>query len=217
MTQEQVAQHARTSGDGEDEWVHLDPVRAANRVCGRQVFRWQLLSADGVAPGTTAASAASCWPVASAAPGRRSRRERLIQTLAIDRAAQEIVDGHWHGHFPTDMIQGGAGTSTNMNANEVIANRALELLGRPRGAYEFAHPNNHVNLSQSTNDVYPTALKIATWFGILGLVDERCGGVFDHIDDVLPREEREGRAPPRAEPGDEHVRVQDDLERHAVS
>ena len=81
---------------------------------------------------------------------------------AIDRACQEIVDGHWHGHFVVDMIQGGAGTSTNMNANEVIANRALELLGHPRGAYDRCHPNNHVNLSQSTNDVYPTAIRLAT-------------------------------------------------------
>ena len=80
---------------------------------------------------------------------------------AIDRACQEILDGHWHGHLVVDVIQGGAGTSTNMNANEVIANRALELLGHPRGAYEHCHPNNHVNLSQSTNDVYPTAIKIA--------------------------------------------------------
>jgi aspartate ammonia-lyase len=59
------------------------------------------------------------------------------------------------------MIQGGAGTSTNMNANEVIANRALEILGHEKGEYKYCHPNNHVNLSQSTNDVYPTAVKIA--------------------------------------------------------
>jgi aspartate ammonia-lyase len=80
---------------------------------------------------------------------------------AIDSACQEIVDGHWHGHFVVDMIQGGAGTSTNMNANEVIANRALELLGHPLGDYRHCHPNNHVNLSQSTNDVYPTAVRVA--------------------------------------------------------
>lgn len=80
---------------------------------------------------------------------------------AIDKACLEILDGKWHSHFVVDMIQGGAGTSTNMNANEVIANRALELLGHKKGEYEFCHPNNHVNLSQSTNDAYPTALKIA--------------------------------------------------------
>ncbi|MFW6205666.1 MAG: aspartate ammonia-lyase [Gemmatimonadota bacterium] len=80
---------------------------------------------------------------------------------AIIRAAREIRDGRLHGEFVVDVIQGGAGTSTNMNANEVIANRALELLGRRRGEYDVVHPNNHVNLSQSTNDVYPTALKIA--------------------------------------------------------
>ena len=80
---------------------------------------------------------------------------------AIIRATREIRNGRHHEHFIVDMIQGGAGTSTNMNANEVIANRALELLGRPRGDYQTVHPNNHVNLSQSTNDVYPTAVKIA--------------------------------------------------------
>ncbi len=80
---------------------------------------------------------------------------------AIDGACREIIDGRMHTHFVVDMIQGGAGTSTNMNANEVIANRALELLGRERGDYAHCHPNNHINLSQSTNDVYPTALRLA--------------------------------------------------------
>lgn len=80
---------------------------------------------------------------------------------AIVKACQEIIDNRFHSHFVVDMIQGGAGTSTNMNANEVIANRALEILGKERGEYEFCHPNNHVNLSQSTNDAYPTAIKIA--------------------------------------------------------
>jgi aspartate ammonia-lyase len=77
---------------------------------------------------------------------------------AIEQACQEIIGGKLHGQFVVDMIQGGAGTSTNMNANEVIANRALEILGYEKGQYEFCHPNNHVNLSQSTNDAYPTAL-----------------------------------------------------------
>jgi aspartate ammonia-lyase len=79
----------------------------------------------------------------------------------IVRACEEIRQGRHHEHFLVDVIQGGAGTSTNMNANEVIANRALELMGRPRGDYEHVHPNGHVNLSQSTNDVYPTAVKLA--------------------------------------------------------
>ena len=63
-------------------------------------------------------------------------------------------------HFVVDMLQGGAGTSTNMNANEVIANMALRILGRPRGDYAAVNPNDHVNLSQSTNDVYPTAVRL---------------------------------------------------------
>lgn len=80
---------------------------------------------------------------------------------AIVFACQEIQNGKYHNQFVVDMIQGGAGTSTNMNANEVIANRALEILGTEKGNYSFCHPNNHVNLSQSTNDAYPTAIKIA--------------------------------------------------------
>ena len=88
---------------------------------------------------------------------------------AIVRACAEIRAGNLHGEFVVDVVQGGAGTSTNMNANEVIANRALELLGRPRGAYDVVHPNNHVNLSQSTNDVYPTALRIASIWALRDL------------------------------------------------
>jgi len=80
---------------------------------------------------------------------------------AIVQACDEILNSKFHFHFVVDMIQGGAGTSTNMNANEVIANRALEILGHKKGEYEYCHPNNHVNLSQSTNDAYPTAVKIA--------------------------------------------------------
>jgi aspartate ammonia-lyase len=80
---------------------------------------------------------------------------------AIVQACREIRYGKFHNHFTVDMIQGGAGTSTNMNANEVIANRALRILGHNRGEYKYCHPNNHVNLSQSTNDAYPTAVKIA--------------------------------------------------------
>src|SRR6187549_1535400 len=80
---------------------------------------------------------------------------------AIVAACREIREGRHHEHFRVDMIQGGAGTSTNMNGNEVIANRALEILGFPRGSYDILSPNSHVNLSQSTNDVYPTAIKLA--------------------------------------------------------
>jgi aspartate ammonia-lyase len=99
------------------------------------------------------------------AAARANRRLGLLDdsiASAIDRACQEIIDGHWHGHFVVDVVQGGAGTSTNMNANEVIANRALELMGHALGEYAHCHPNNHVNLSQSTNDVYPTAVRVAT-------------------------------------------------------
>ena len=76
---------------------------------------------------------------------------------AIVKAAREVADGTLDAQFPLAVWQTGSGTQTNMNANEVIANRALELLGRPRGDYVYIHPLNHVNMSQSTNDVYPTA------------------------------------------------------------
>ena len=91
---------------------------------------------------------------------------RELNVLAADKAAaiikacDEIVGGQLHDQFVIDMIQGGAGTSTNMNANEVIANRALEILGHRKGQYEHLHPNDHVNCSQSTNDAYPTAIKL---------------------------------------------------------
>ncbi len=82
-------------------------------------------------------------------------------TQAISQACDEILEGNLLEEFAVDVIQGGAGTSTNMNANEVIANRALEILGHAKGSYEIVHPLNHVNMSQSTNDVYPTALRLA--------------------------------------------------------
>jgi len=80
---------------------------------------------------------------------------------AIVAACQELIDGKHREHFPLDMIQGGAGTSVNMNANEVIANRALEIMGKKRGDYAFCHPNDHVNMAQSTNDAYPSAVHLA--------------------------------------------------------
>ncbi len=90
---------------------------------------------------------------------------------AIMAACREIRSGKMHDHFAVDVIQGGAGTSTNMNANEVIANRALEIMGFERGNYKELHPLEHVNLSQSTNDVYPTAVKVALRFEIERLVN----------------------------------------------
>ena len=80
---------------------------------------------------------------------------------AIAGACDRILTGELHDQFVVDMVQGGAGTSSNMNANEVVANLALEILGHEKGDYEFCHPNDHVNRSQSTNDVYPTAVKLA--------------------------------------------------------
>lgn len=80
---------------------------------------------------------------------------------AICNACDELLQGNLHENFTVDMFQGGAGTSTNMCANEVIANRGLELMGHAKGEYDFLHPNDHVNCSQSTNDAYPTAIKLS--------------------------------------------------------
>lgn len=109
---------------------------------------------------------------------------------AISAACDEIIDGKLHDQFPVDAIQGGAGTSTNMNANEVIANRALELMGHAKGEYQYCHPNNHVNKSQSTNDAYPSALRLALYVKLGQLMEDieylregfaRKGEEFAHI------------------------------------
>ncbi len=91
---------------------------------------------------------------------------------AICKACDKIIEGNYHDQFVVDMIQGGAGTSSNMNANEVIANVALELMGHNKGEYQYCHPNDHVNLSQSTNDAYPTAIKLAVYDELTGLIDK---------------------------------------------
>jgi aspartate ammonia-lyase len=98
------------------------------------------------------------------------------KTQAIQAACAEIAAGHHDAHFVVDVFQGGAGTSTNMNMNEVIANRGLELLGRPRGAYQYLHPQDDVNMSQSTNDVYPTALRLS-----LSLTAPRLGAALTRL------------------------------------
>ena len=92
------------------------------------------------------------------------------RTEAVVKACREIRAGELFDQFVVDVIQGGAGTSTNMNMNEVVANRALEHLGHARGEYGYLHPLEHVNLSQSTNDVYPTAVRVALQFTIKRLL-----------------------------------------------
>ena len=90
---------------------------------------------------------------------------------AIEQACKRIINGEFHDQFIVDMIQGGAGTSTNMNANEVIANVALEILGHQKGDYQHLHPNNHVNMAQSTNDAYPTAIRVGLLLSVEALCD----------------------------------------------
>jgi aspartate ammonia-lyase len=94
---------------------------------------------------------------------------------AISKACDDLLAGKFHDQFTVDMFQGGAGTSTNMCANEVIANRGLEIMGHNKGEYDHLHPNDHVNCSQSTNDAYPTAIKLAVLLSLkdlLGAMDE---------------------------------------------
>src|SRR5919204_1677326 len=89
---------------------------------------------------------------------------------AIETAADEILSGGLRDQFVVDVYQAGAGTSHNMNANEVLANRAGEILGEPRGTYKRVHPNDHVNMGQSTNDVFPTSTRLALLLGAAPLV-----------------------------------------------
>jgi aspartate ammonia-lyase len=89
---------------------------------------------------------------------------------AICDACDELLAGKLHDQFPVDMFQGGAGTSTNMNANEVIANRGLEIMGHAKGEYDYLHPNDHVNCSQSTNDAYPTSIKLSVLLSLKDLL-----------------------------------------------
>ena len=104
------------------------------------------------------------------------------QSEAIQLACDELIahPKQWQAAFPLDPYQGGAGTSMNMNANEVIANRALEIMGHVKGQYHILHPNDQVNTSQSTNDVYPTALRLATFsqlddlLGVLKTLTDHC-------------------------------------------
>ncbi len=103
--------------------------------------------------------------VKKAAAQANAEMKRLPEPIAqaIVQAAEEVARGEWADQFVVDSIQGGAGTSINMNMNEVLANRALELMGHPKGDYFHCNPNNHVNMSQSTNDAIPTALRIASY------------------------------------------------------
>lgn len=93
------------------------------------------------------------------------------QADAIIEACRLIIDGSYYDEFPIDMIQGGAGTTTNMNANEVICNIALELMGHKRGEYQYLSPNDHVNAAQSTNDAYPTAIHIGMYYDHLRFIE----------------------------------------------
>lgn len=106
------------------------------------------------------------------------------QADAIEQACQELIDGKFRDQFKVDMIQGGAGTSTNMNANEVITNRALVIMGHKPGEYQYLSPNDHVNCAQSTNDAYPTAIHIGMYYTHLRFLE--------HYDKIIKAFEEKG-------------------------
>ncbi len=109
----------------------------------------------------------------------------------IQKSAEEVIAGKWNDQFVVDVFQAGAGTSHNMNTNEVIANRAIEMLGGRRGEYKLVHPNDHVNMSQSTNDVFPTAMRVAALLMLRGLdpvlarFEKRLSEKAKEFDDVI--------------------------------
>ncbi len=126
--------------------------------------------------------------VKKAAALTNAELELLPQELLapICQACDEIIEGKLHDQFPLDCIQGGAGTSVNMNANEVIANRALEIMGYKKGEYQYCHPNNHINCSQSTNDAYPTSLRIALFTKLMKLSE-----AVDYLSEGLGKKSEE--------------------------
>lgn len=135
--------------------------------------------------------------IKKAAARTNTRVAALPQEKAavICRVCDEIIAGQHRQHFPIDVFQGGAGTSSNMNMNEVIANRGLELMGRNCGDYEYLHPNDDVNRSQSTNDVYPTAIRMALMIAVPGLIEamEALAGAFEEKGEAFSGIRKLGR------------------------
>lgn len=105
---------------------------------------------------------------------------------AIAKAADRVIAGEFSDQFVVDMIQGGAGTSTNMNSNEVITNIALESMGHKKGEYQYLHPNDHTNLGQSTNDTYPSSIKVATYAKLTDLLKS-----MNHLKDELDKKAKD--------------------------
>ena len=126
------------------------------------------------------------WAIVKLAAARANTEVGAMkpETLAaIEKACQAVLDGKYHDQFQVDWYQGGAGTSTNMNANEVLANIALELTGHKKGEYQFVEPHDHLNMSQSTNDSYPTAIKVA-----LLLRNDKLIAELEQLVAVVPRQ-----------------------------
>ena len=144
------------------------------------------------------------------ARGERVRSDRLDRRVAdaIITAADEVLHGRLRDQFVVDVYQAGAGTSHNMNANEVLANRAAEILGEPRGIYTRVHPNDHVNMGQSTNDVFPTATRLAILLVLPTLVDA-ARALADALEaqGARVRERAEDRADASAGRGSDHARA----------
>lgn len=124
---------------------------------------------SGLRPHSTFIQATAMVKWAAAEANVRLKKLDPKVGKVIQQAAEEVIAGKWNQEFVVDVFQAGAGTSHNMNTNEVIANRAVEILGGKRGEYKLVHPNDHVNMSQSTNDIFPTAMRVAALLMLKGL------------------------------------------------
>lgn len=160
-----MGQRSRDPGPTRQEWDALGAVDVPfDALYGAQTMRAMAnFPVSGIAIGRFPGLIQALARIKAAAARANAQLGQLSpdKAVLIERVCEEIVSGQHHQHFPVDVFQGGAGTSTNMNMNEVIANRGLELMGYPCGDYTHLHPNDDVNRSQSTNDVYPTAIRIA--------------------------------------------------------
>jgi aspartate ammonia-lyase len=175
------------------EWDSLGPVEVpTDALYGAQTARALAnFNASGTPIGHFPDFVRALALVKKAAARANYRLGLLSEEIAdlIEEACDEIVEGRHMAAFCVDVLQGGAGTSSNMNMNEVVANLVADRLGNPRGCYDVAHPNDHVNLSQSTNDAYPTAIRIAILVGnerlrcaLDGLAEEMAARALDFAE-----------------------------------
>lgn len=182
--------HARTRSEQDALGMIEVPFDALYGAQTERAIRNFTISGTTIAQVPNLVTALAMVKKAAARANLRLNQLSAEKAELIERVCDEVISGQHLQHFPVDVFQGGAGTSTNMNINEVIANRALELMGRACGDYSRFHPNDDVNRSQSTNDVFPTAVRVALLMGIPSLIEallslaaafEDKGEAFKHI------------------------------------